>query len=119
MACCCDDLEEAGFDTDLGTYGLGKGRLLVPARLAQRAIGALRRHCETTGYVSTSSDVVVSQELKSIFCEQVAMMDPRINRLVRTHQLLLGPREPHVQIRKTFAELVASSSSSSAVMRSL
>ena len=89
MACCCDDLEEAGFDTDLGKYGLGNGRLLVPSRLSQQAIDALRRHCETTGCVSTSSVVVVSQELNSIFCEQVAMMALRINRLVRTHSLSL------------------------------
>lgn len=119
LASCRDDLREGGFDTDLGTYGLGKGRLLVPARLAQRAISALFQHCASTGSVLTSSDIVVSQELNSIVRQQVAMLAPRINPVVHEYLLPLCPREPRVKSSHTRVELVSSSSSSGAVARSL
>merc|ERR1712154_82961 len=89
---------------------------LVRADLAQRAIAALQWRCRAKGTVLTSSDVVVSQELRATVLEQVQRGAPRINRVAWSELLELGP---DIRTRRTFIELSAGSSSSSTVTRSL
>ena len=45
FASCCKQLRKAGYDMDLGVFGLGSGKLLVEARLAQRTIEAIQQRC--------------------------------------------------------------------------
>ena len=65
LAACREALLKAGFDTDLGLYGLGPGKLLVRAELAQRVVEALRRRCAAKRRFLTSRDIAVSAEFKA------------------------------------------------------
>ena len=79
LAACRQELEAAGFSVDLGVQNLGNGKLLVPVELAERAIDALRKRQRQTGKFLTSSDVVVTPELKAAVCEQVERRAARKN----------------------------------------
>lgn len=115
LAACREELEEAGYPTDLALLGLGNGKLLVRAGLAERAIAALRLRCRATRQTLTSSDLVVSQELKPVVLEQIHLRAPRVNQLAWSE--VLEP-SPGVRSHRTFVDLGVASSASSAVTRS-
>ena len=83
---CRDELEEEGYNTDLGVYGLGSGKLQAIEALHQRvrASDCSLRH--------SSSNIVVSTELKVTLLEQVKRLARRVNPVVRSEILELGPR---------------------------
>merc|ERR1712023_355009 len=93
---------------DLGVYGLGSGKLLVRAGLAQQALDALRWRCRVAGLLNRSN-IVVSAELKPILLEQVKRLAPRANPIVRSEVLELGPR---LLEKRSFAAATAESSTS-------
>jgi len=106
---CREDLEEAGYSTDLGLYGLGAGKLLVHARLAERAIEALKRLASAENYKFRATDVVVSRELKAIVLEQVERLAPRNNPIRRCQPLALFS----IRTARTFLEFHSGASISS------
>merc|ERR1711920_402577 len=94
--------------------GLGNGKLLVRPDLAQRTVEALHRYCRENGPL-TSSDIVVSQETKNLLLEQVEFLAPRVNDIAWTQPLQLSPL---IEVKNTFIDGFASSSSSGNVTRS-
>jgi len=115
LVSCRNELENSGFGTDLGVLGLGNGKLLVRADLVQQTITALQQHCHTKGKLLTASDIVVSSELKPIVLEQIQRGAPRVNRVVSSEILTLGPC---TRVRNTFVELSAASSCSNSATQS-
>jgi hypothetical protein len=112
LASCRDELLEAGYDTDLGVYGLGPGRLLVRAGLAQRTIDALRQRYRANNRFLKASNIVVSSEVKITLLEQVEQLAPRVNPVLNREVLELEPPDSRVVEKRTFATLTSASSSS-------
>ena len=108
---CRDELEEEGYNTDLGVYGLGSGKLLVRSSLAQQAIEALHQRVRASACSLrlSSSDIVVSTKLKVTLLEQVKRLAPRVNPVVRSEILELGPR---ILDDRSFATVTAAPASS-------
>merc|ERR1711957_568504 len=109
LTACREELEEAGFGMDLATLSMGNGKLLVRGSLAMRTIAALQKRAHITGSLLTSSDLVVSQELKATVLEQIQRLAPRTNRVCWTEALDLSPS---IRSRRTFLDDGVASSSS-------
>jgi hypothetical protein len=114
LGACRRDLEQAGFDIDLGSLQLGDGKLLVRADLAWRVVMALRQRQRQRGDTLRLTDVVVSQEFKSTVLEEIRKRAPRINN-VSEERLELGPI---VRKKRTFVEMSRTTESSISVVRS-
>jgi len=112
LAACREELGRAGWSANLGDLGescIGPGKLFVRPDLASRAIMALRLRGRTEPPLSLS-DVVVSEEFKSLVLEAVQQQAPRANPVKYVEVLDLGPA---VGIRNTFIEVQEGSALSS------
>jgi len=110
LAACRSALTRAGFNADLGLYGLGPSKMLVRADMAESVLQALHLRSRRL----KCSDVVVSREFKPIV-EFAVSQSSRRNIFVQRQEALNLQR---ANVKRTFVEVPSSSSSESAVTRS-